>query len=221
MDTIQIDDISTLSIQVTEEIESKHIHTFLKTSILNDNPNVSKKTHYYFFYNQSNRMYEILYFENSLDTNVEVFDIVEKFNNNDNIVNVLISDSYFILCKNGKIIALKKIDDVKIEEIKLYIEQMYKIENFEVIVLTKKDTEQLESNSKNNSYNNCYNLYNKKSFYIFCSFLLTTFILFVIIVYFTFYEKEKTIKSSMSNDVSIKKNYTISSRQTVIIVICK
>lgn len=204
MNTIQIDDISTLSIQVTEEIESKHLHAFLKTSILSDNSNISKHTYYYFFYNKNSKMYEILYFDNLSNSRLELFDIVEKFNNNDNIVKVLISDAYFILCKNDKIIALKKTNDVKIEEVKFYIEQMYKITEFEFIVLTQKDKELLENKSKNSLYNHCYNLYNKKSFYIFCSFFIITFILFVIMIYFNFYQNNKILNTSENRVVSSK-----------------
>ena len=204
MNTIQIDEMSTLNIQVTEEIESKNLHTFIKTTILNNNPKVSKNTCYHFFYNENNKMYEIVYFDNLSNSRLELFDIVKKFNNNDNMIKVLISDKYFILCKNDKVLSLKKTNDVKIEEVKRYIEQIYKIKKCEFIVLTQKDKELFKVNNKNTVYDNCYNLYSKKSFNIFCLFFISTFIFFSIIVYFTFYEKEKTIKSSINNDVSIK-----------------
>jgi len=200
MNTITIDDISNVSIQVTEEIKSKYLHSFLKTSILNNSSKLSQKTYYSFFYNEKTKTYEILYFEYNEESNIEIFDVIEKFNHNDNIVKVLIDSTYFIVSKNDKLLAFKKITDVKIDEIKLYIRQMYGIEEFECIKVTEENKSCPNKANKNKDYE-YYSLYTKKSFFVFCLFFIISFFLFIATLYFESTSKNKEL------DTSIKREY--------------
>jgi len=153
MKTFNTNEISTLSIKVTEEISKRNIHAFLKTTISNSNVFFSKNTYYYFYYNSNTLTYEIIFYEKqSQNTTLEPFLITQKLSQNDDIVKIFLVNDYFIVSKNHKLLIFKKVDKIDIDEISLYVKQMYKIDEFETIEITENYVDSLgeENNLKLN-----------------------------------------------------------------------
>lgn len=185
MKTFDIDDISTLSVQVTEEIEAKNLHSFLRTSILNSNIHISNST-YYFYYNKHTFTYEIVIYNNlSEHTMMSIFGVIEEHNLNDNKIKVYLTQKYFFISQNKKLLILKKVNYTNTDEISLYIEQIYKLKNFELILLKDDEIDSLLNNTEVKKIDGIYDIYPKKSFYIFSIFLFTSVIIFSFFMYTT------------------------------------
>ena len=197
MKTLNTNEIITLSIKVTEEIEEKSLHNFLRTSILNSNLFFSKNTYYYFYYNLNTFTYEIIFYEKLKEhIYLEPFLIVQNQAQNDDVIKVFFYNNNFIVSKNEKILILKKVNKIDIEEISLYVKQIYKIKEFEIIEILQEYLDALVIKKNLPVVNAFHPLYPPKSFYIFCTFLSTSLLAFVLILYFIYYKEDnvKTIK---------------------------
>jgi len=191
METLNANKISTLSIKVTEEITKKSLHNFLKTSIKNSNSYFSKNTYYYFYYNSNSLTYEIIFFEkSSQNITLEPFLIVQKLNHNDDVVKVFLVNDYFIVSKNTKLLILKKVNRIDEEEISLYVNQMYKIQEFEIIEITQDDVHALSQEKYLPLKDEFYSLYPKKSFFTFSIFATASSFVLLFMIYSVYYKVE-------------------------------
>lgn len=196
MKTLNTSEISTVSIKVTEEIESRSLHNFLRTSITNSNLFFSKYTQYYFYYNSNTLTYEIIFYEKSSEgITLEPFLIVQKLNQNDDMVKVFLANDYFIVSKNNKLLIFKKVNSRNKEEISLFVKQMYKIKEFETIEITQDYLDSLVHEKYLPFIDEFYPLYPKKSFYIFCTFITVVSLIFIFMVYFNYYQ-ENSVKNT-------------------------
>jgi len=193
MKTLSIDCISTLSIKVTEEITKKSLHNFLKTSIINSNSYFSKNTYYYFHYNSNTLTYEIILYEKlSQNTILEPFLIVQKLNQTDDEVKIFLVNDYFIVSKNNKLLILKKVNSIDIEEISLYVNQMYKIQEFEIIEITQDYVHAIvqEKHLCVGVKDEFYPLHPKKSFLVFSTFAISSLFVLLFMIYGVYYKEE-------------------------------
>lgn len=193
MKILNTNEISTLSIKVTEEITKKSLHNFLKTSISNSNAFFSKNTYYYFYYNSNTLTYEIIFYENLSQNRVlEPFSIVQKLNKNDNVVKIFLFYDYFVVSKNDKIMILKKVSRINIDEISLYVTQMYKIQEFEIVEITQDYLDTLSQEKQLTIKHEFYPLHPKKSFFVFGVFLIASLFVLMLIIYNEYYKVEHT-----------------------------
>lgn len=191
MKTLNTNDISTLSIKVTEEIAKRNIHTFLKTAISNSDLFFSKNTYYYYYYNSNTFIYEIIFYEKSSETTtLEPFLIAQKLNQNDDVIKIFLVVDYFIVSKNNKLLIFKKVNTIDVEEISLYVNQMYKIEEFEIIEITQEYIDSLLDEKKTLLNDEFYPLYPKKSFYVFSAFVTISSLIFILMLYLVYYKEE-------------------------------
>jgi hypothetical protein len=184
MKILKVNELSTLSIIVSEQIESKNLHNFLRTSIKNHNLTTLKDSSYSFFYNPKNFTYEIIVYETlSTNTIAEPFVFMHSFISDDDRIKVLLCDNYFIIIQNNKLLILKKVNKIIKEEISLYIEQVYKINDFEIIEMKSDFYSKIKVKEGDIKMDSVYPLYNKKSFYIFILFTVMMFLGLVISLY--------------------------------------
>jgi len=211
METFPVENISTLSINVSEVIEEKNLHQFLRSSIENSNIIASSSTYYNFYYNADISTYEIIVFQKeSNKIKIEPFLLLQKYYKSDDIVKVILTAGYFLVIKNDKILILKKMENSDKEEISLYLKQIYKIDKFEIIETT---TESLKSLKKEETFSlvfPSYPLYPKKSFYYFLLFCIFSMGLLFILIYFDYepkndFSKTKTQSTIVTNTVTGKK----------------
>jgi|GEM_PF-2866449 len=187
-DNVEIIDskaITTLSQKVTQEIDSKHLLEFIRTSILNSNIPTNKNTQYYYKYIKSSLSYEILIFQNNNTNNfiLEPFIFLAFYDINEtvNSVDVFVSNGTFVLFKNQELLMLKNVENVSNEDIKIYVYQTYniKIDNF--IQIDKETIKQLKTKYLLNNYKKIdikfHNIIENKSFTFFIIFLTVTTLL--------------------------------------------
>ena len=185
MNIISIKEISILSVSVTEEIEYKSLHLFLQSSIKNSNFEVFQNTYYTFTYNKKSSSYEIIFYnKNSNDISLEPFLLFERYKKKDSITRLLVCKDYFVVIYKNRVLHLKKINKSKIEEIQVYVNQMYKISEFEVIEVSQDILDSLYTD--NNIVSNIffYPLYPRYSFVTFLIFTICTFIILILTLYF-------------------------------------
>ncbi len=90
---------------------------------------------------------------------------------------------------------LKKVDNIDNEEISLYINQIYKIKEFEIIEITQDILDSLVNEKNSLTMSLFYPLYPKKSFYFFCTFIVLTFLVFGFILD-NIYNKKHNMKTT-------------------------
>lgn len=214
METLNANEISTLSIRVTEEIVEKNLHNFLKTSIINSNLYFSENTYYYFYYNANTFIYEIIFYEKlSSNTILEPFIIVQKLNKDDDIVKVILLSNYFIVSKKNKLLLMKKVHTMDIKEVSLYVNQMYKIQKFETHHISQEYLDDIKQEKHLHVKDEFYPLYPKKSFALFSTFTVSSVILLILMIYTVYYKKDDiqhikpviSVVNTDSSEMTIKK----------------
>ena len=189
MKTLNTNEILTLSIRVSEKIANKNLHNFIKSSIINSNLYFSKNTYYYFYYNLKTFTYEIIFYEKlSEEIILEPLLLIQHLNKNDNKVMLLLVKDYFVLTKNNKLLIFKKVNSIDKDEINLYVKQIYKIEEFEVLDITQKYLETLVSEQHLALNVEFISLYSKKSFYIFNVFVIVASFILILMLYLEYYK---------------------------------
>ena len=142
--------IKTLSIKTTEQIDSKHLHNFIITSIKNNNIKLEQKSFYYYTFKKETLSYEIIVF-NSFEIKEFIFepflllgyyDIKNKQNSSD----LFILDNFFALFVNQNFITYKKIQNVNLDDIKLYLTQTYNISIDNIININRLEFRQIRAN---------------------------------------------------------------------------
>jgi len=205
MRKLTTEEIHTLSIKVTEEINRKNLYKFVRTAILNSDFPFSKNTHYSFYYNSNTLTYEILFFDNTTDTYLEAFSLLRIYKRTDKLIQVLLCENYFLIIRENKLLILKKFNSTTNEEVLSYIQQMYKIEEFDIIEVKKSDLE-YSNEDKLHSGNSIYPLYVKKSFYYFLSFLFISLCFLITIIYWNYERSLIQTNSSFDKTNQSQKN---------------
>ncbi|MEA3553133.1 MAG: hypothetical protein U9R39_01885 [Campylobacterota bacterium] len=208
--------IRTLSQKVTQEIDSKYLLEFIKTSILNSNISTNKNTKYYYKFLESSLSYEILIFQSDNPNRfiLEPFVFLAYYDENKTInsVDIFITNGTFVLFKNQELLMMKNVDNVSNEDIKIYVYQTYniKIDNF--IQIDKETLKQLKSKYLLNNYKKSdiefHKMIENKSFSFFIMFLVIT----TLLSFYIIYNKSSGSKSSTTNKLTqstkVKNHFT-------------
>ncbi len=205
---LEISEIQSFSVKVTEQIDDKHLLEFLRTSILHHQININQNTQFYYKFISSSLSYEIIVFQSEDSKNIpepfiyrELCDINTK--------ELFITQQYFCLFDAKELILYKKIENILKEDIQTYIEQLYKIKIDKVTMI---DIDKYNS-IKNDFIVNCgkynFNFYPMKkdnSFYIFLIFFVVTISIFLFYLYGS-QNKECVNNNQVENIVSYEKGY--------------
>ena len=140
MKILDIENISTLSIKVTEKIEKRNLLKFIRTTIFNSEVTFSKNSYFYFYYLSSSSTYEIILYEKSLgEIILEPFLLLNEIDIVKDLVLVYITNKYFFVSKNNQPMILKKISDTSTDDIIIYLEQIYKIQEYKLIYVNDEE----------------------------------------------------------------------------------
>ncbi|MEA2017905.1 MAG: hypothetical protein U9N59_05610 [Campylobacterota bacterium] len=212
---IKSNNLKTLSIKVTEEINSKYLFDFLQTNILKSDLITTPNSEFYYSFIKSNMSYEIILFdkpENIISNFVlePLLPLGYYENNSYNSVDLFYTNDYFIVYQNKKLILFKQISDVSLDDIVLYLLQTYKISIDNKIKIDDTLLENFKNNYiKNPKIKKNYQLnllFVDKSFKILQSFVLIITILFGYLLYNNLNGKQLISKSS-EELISIKSKY--------------
>jgi len=195
MKILNADEIFTLSIKVSEPIEKRYLLSSLRTAVKNSTPNSTKNCHFQFYYNPNTLTYELLFYEKTSDDIILEPDLIianKSFEKDDEKIKVLVTDGYLVVTQNQEILILKKITAIEDDEITLYVQQIYKIDDFELIRVFDDEIKSLDDSMHIDSTNKTYPLNESKSFKIFTILCASGLILLVMSIYFTYYTDDKS-----------------------------
>jgi len=171
--------ISHLSIKVSEKISHKNVLKFLRTSILNSTLSFNKTSHFYYTYIEFSSTYEIMVYD-KVDQNTLLEPFLLKNMAPQNTQNIVyVTDTYFVVYIQEELQFLKFISDTTVEDIAIYIEQLYGYKSFSFIFLSAEELELLKQKEYPLSHSIDIPLYENKSFPIFLTFFLIASFLFV------------------------------------------
>lgn len=180
MKILDAKNISTVSIKVSEEIHKKHLHEFLRTNILNTQQIFSKNSYFYYRYIPTSSTYEVLVYEKNVsDTILEPF-ILHKDNTNKKGKTVYITPSYFTFFDKDELLLLKHITTPNHDDVSLYIQQIYKFDEFDLVEVSSEELEQLKNENYKIKVNEEIALYEDNSFKIFTYFIFISFVIFIV-----------------------------------------
>ena len=173
--------IKSLLIDVSEEIENKNLKKFVSTTLNLNNIVLNKNDFLYINFISEINKYQILIFPKEFK--YMVFQIFEQLyiDNNINKYDLYLTESFFCLYKNGSFYYSQKLESkVIIEDLISYLNKIFsiKIDSYQFIdefQQKKLEKKYLESNEKNIIQN--FNIKNSHSFkiYLFYLFLIFSF----------------------------------------------
>jgi len=218
MKILTVDDISTLSVKVTEKIEEKNLHNFIRTAIINSDFIITKYYYYHYYYHSKTFTYEIIFYEKlSSKTFLEPFFLINQYSNNSNYddINVLLVKNYLMVTKHNRLLILKKVKKLDKEEISLYLQQIYKIKEFKIIEVSEEDFEKSIEKSSMIEVTGSYALYPKKSFYFFIVFIISSLLICFISIYVDYINVNNItiVKQPIVKEIE---NKTITSKNIII-----
>jgi uncharacterized membrane protein len=202
--------INTLSIKVTERIESKYLTDFILTTIKNSDIQINQKSFYFFTFLKSSLTYEIIVFvdQEKKDFIFEPFLLLGYYykKRSENSVDLFLLDNFFVLFKNQQFLTFKTIQNAKPDDVKIYLLQTYNIKIDNTIQIDQKESRQIRANyfvHYKDKINYDYGtLYKNNSFKLFQLFVLISTIVFGYFIY----EKvnnTKQIKSIRKKDTTL------------------
>jgi hypothetical protein len=209
MHILDIKNIHTLSIKVTEKIAKKNLLKFIRTAIFNSELSFSKTSHFYFYYLSSPATYEvILYDKSSNDVMLEPFLLLNNNVINKDLVLVYITDKYFLVSKNNKPMILKEISDTSKGDITIYLEQIYKIHKYKLMYINQEELINLKKYESNLVKYKEYSLFPNKSFGVFSVYLICSLILLIFFIFITYHfdNKIKIISPTTIKDKTVMNN---------------
>ena len=114
-----INNIQIITTKTSEEIKPQYLQNFILTTLNLNNIKFNEKSKAYYIFNKETSSYQIFISENE---KVPLFLIFSLLNNSKN--SLYYSKYFFCVYRKNKLIYLSKLDDeIKIEELKLYIEK--------------------------------------------------------------------------------------------------
>jgi len=215
MRILDVEEISTFSIKVTEEIHSSNILTFLRTSLLQSDHTITKNTTFYYSYNQNRLTYEMIIFPTNLEKNypepfLYIDEMIKKYG--DKTSYVCLTPKYFIFIENNHLELFKVIKNASIEDVRIYIAQLYDKENIEIIYFTNEQVQGLINENKKNVDDlkkyKIYPLHKENGYNYFLSFFTISAIILSFIIYFEYHYTLKNDVETQTITKTVKSKIT-------------
>jgi len=207
LNIIDIPNIQSFSIKVTEQINKKYLLDFLRTSLENKIDS-DIDIHFYAHFIPSSLTYEILSFRGNLQHSIpEPFIYLVECQNSTK--ELFITQSYFCVFESKKLLFYRDIQNILNEDIQTYIEQLYKIKIDKVTIIESSDYERIKNKSQSqlNGYNfDFYPLKKDNTFRIFSLFIVSVIFLFLFAVY-NLVNKNETIITKSETKPLYEKGY--------------
>ena len=148
IDIIEASNIQIVSINVTEEINSKYLKQFLKTTLENNNINNDNNTYITHTFIENLNLYEILILKSDNENFIVDIDIFSKYyslNTINNTTDLFITNNFFVIYRNKKLFIFKYFaKQSTLNDINLYIQQTYKITLDNIYNITNKEFNHLK-----------------------------------------------------------------------------
>lgn len=206
---IDISEIQSFSIKVTEEISDKYLLEFVRTSIVNQQLYITKYSRFYYRFISSSLSYEVILFNDKTSKNIpEPF--IFKSLCDTTTKELFITPYYFCLFDSKQLILYKIIANILKEDIQTYIEQLYKIKIDKVTVVDEEKTNLIKQDFLAKHTQNKFDFYSVKrdsSFFIFSIFFALMLSIFIFFIY-NFQNKNQLTLKQNDNIVSYEKGYT-------------
>jgi len=193
--------IETLSTKVTEEISSKYLNEFIRTTILDSDIKTNQNSFFYVTFIEPSLTYEILVFDkiSKKDFLLEPFILKSYYHQKEkkDSIDLFILKDRFALYKDQQFLLLRNVKDANSDDIKIYITQTYNINIDNTILIDKNQFESLQDSYLKNS-NKKYqyrSIVEDKSYKIFLIF----FLIVTIISLYLVYEKYSLINNKIDN----------------------
>ena len=205
--------ITTFHITVSEEISSKYINQFIRTTVSNSDIDTDENSYLYYNFLPYSSSYEILIFNKNFKGKfiLEPFMLLSYYpiDKQINSTDLFITENYFVLFKDKEFILLKNITNIEKDDIQSYIEQSYNLTIDNTIALSKDDIKKLKNLYLKNNYDINYNflkLQKENSFKYFIYFILLSSTIFGYLLFNKTYTKKQIILPTKKENLE-EKNY--------------
>jgi len=126
-------DIYTLSLKVTEEIKQKFVIQFIQTNIKQKLPHIPDTSFFYYHFIPEILVYEVFVFQTMSNKIIPEPFCLQQYYENSSIetTDIFCTTHYFMVFKNKVPFLYRSIENLSIEDMKLYLKQIYhlKVDN--------------------------------------------------------------------------------------------
>lgn len=190
LDFASTNEIKSLFIDVSEEIENKNLKKFIFTSLKLNNFEINKNDFVHINFIFELKQYQVLVFPKEYKNAIfQIFELFYLDKNDLNKFDLYFTNDFFCLYKNTKFYYFQKIEShFEINELIEYINKKFtlKIDNYKII--NNSQLEELKNSYLEKSFKNRVQNFNKKDDY---SFKIYLFYLVVILISFVFFFENK------------------------------
>lgn len=191
-------EIKSLLIDVSEEIENKNLKKFIFTSLKLNNFEISKNDFMYINFISELKQYQVLTFPNHYKNSIfQIFELYYLNKKDLNKFDLYFCDDFFCLYKNGKFYYFQNLQtEIDIDDLIEYINKKFSIILDSFNVIQKESYEDLKKEYLEKAFKNKLENFNIKDDYSFKIYLF--YILIIIISCVTFYLYDNQIKNEKS-----------------------
>ncbi len=210
LDFIPINEIKSLFIDVSEEIENKNLNKFILTSLQLNNFEINKNDFIHINFINELKQYQILVFPKEYKNLIfQIFEIFYVDKTDLNNFDLYLTNDFFCLYKNAQFYYFQKIESrLEIEELIVYVNKKFiiKIDNYKIIDYSK--LEELKSLYLEKKLKNKLQNFNKKNDYSFKIYLI--YLIIILVPFMLFLENNDKSKNSFileNNFDKLKNDY--------------
>ena len=210
LDFIPINEIKSLFIDVSEEIENKNLNKFILTSLQLNNFEINKNDFIHINFINELKQYQILVFPKEYKNLIfQIFEIFYVDKTDLNNFDLYLTNDFFCLYKNAQFYYFQKIESrLEIEELIAYVNKKFiiKIDNYKIIDHSK--LEELKSLYLEKKLKNKLQNFNKKNDYSFKIYLI--YLIIILVPFMLFLENNDKSKNSFileNNFDKLKNDY--------------
>ena len=200
------DEIKSLFIDVSEEIENKNLKKFIFTSLKLNNFEINKNDFIHINFISELKQYQVLVFPKEYKNVIfQIFELFYLEKKDSNSFDLYFTNEFFCLYKNGKFYYFQSIQSqIFIEDLIEYINKKFfiKLDNYKTF--DKKSLENLKNEYLEKSVNNKLESFNLKKDY---SFKIYLFYLLIIIFSFSFYFYDNQLNKEEKNEIKVENNF--------------
>ena len=200
------DEIKSLFIDVSEEIENKNLKKFIFTSLKLNNFEINKNDFIHVTFISELKQYQVLIFPKEYKNAIfQIFELFYLEKKDSNSFDLYYTNEFFCLYKNGKFYYFQSIQSqIFIEDLIEYINKNFsiKLDNYETF--DKKTLENLKNEYLEKSLNSKLENFNLKKDY---SFKIYLFYLLIIIFSFSFYFYNNQLNKEEKNEIKVENNF--------------
>ena len=200
------DEIKSLFIDVSEEIENKNLKKFIFTSLKLNNFEINKNDFIHINFISELKQYQVLVFPKEYKNVIfQIFELFYLEKKDSNSFDLYFTNEFFCLYKNGKFYYFQTIQSqIFIEDLIEYINKKFfiKLDNYKTF--DKKSLENLKNEYLEKSVNNKLESFNLKKDY---SFKIYLFYLLIIIFSFSFYFYDNQLNKEEKNEIKVENNF--------------